>query len=123
MLYKKFATVKLDTFLRLAIICDLCFSISSLFIFRHYRTLSRVNEEPNSVGVMNQIHAALSPQAFGVIIPGGIVRTDFQPSDASGMKFALGLSGISGKDISTISEIVFFLLPGVSQPQDHGAIL
>ncbi|KAL9183603.1 hypothetical protein ACHAXT_004459 [Thalassiosira profunda] len=62
-------------------------------------------------------------QALGVLIPGGVVRTDFVPSDASGTKFTLALTGISGKDIATVSEIVFFLLPGVSLPPDKGALL
>lgn len=63
------------------------------------------------------------PQPFGVLIPGGIVRTDFTATDALGTKFALTLSGINGKDIATVSELVFFLLPGVSLPHDHGAML
>ncbi|KAL7538705.1 hypothetical protein ACHAWF_006193 [Thalassiosira exigua] len=62
-------------------------------------------------------------QVLGVLIPGGVVHTDFVPSDLSGTKFTLALTGISGKDISTVSELVFFLLPGVSLPQDHGAML
>lgn len=69
---------------------------------------------------MNQ---AQSSQVLGVLIPGGVVRTDFVPSDPSGKKFTLALSGISGRDISTVSELVFFLLPGVSLPPDHGAML
>mmetsp|Transcript_305 Transcript_305/g.607 ORF Transcript_305/g.607 Transcript_305/m.607 type:complete len:215 (+) Transcript_305:26-670(+) len=62
-------------------------------------------------------------QVLGVLIPGGVVRTDFVPSDPSGRKFTLALTGITGRDISTVSELVFFLLPGVSLPQDHGAML
>lgn len=71
---------------------------------------------------MNQTELVQS-QTFGVLIPGGVVRTDFTATDASGTKFALTLSGISGSDISTVSELVFFLLPGVSLPPDHGAML
>mmetsp|Transcript_31452 Transcript_31452/g.76057 ORF Transcript_31452/g.76057 Transcript_31452/m.76057 type:complete len:220 (-) Transcript_31452:317-976(-) len=71
---------------------------------------------------MNQVQQP-SSQVLGVLIPGGVVRTDFIPSDPSGTKFTLALTGISGKDISTVSELVFFLLPGVSLPQDHGAML
>lgn len=62
-------------------------------------------------------------QVLGVLIPGGVVRTDFVPSDPSGTKFTLALSGITGRDIASVSELVFFLLPGVSLPQDHGAII
>ena len=62
-------------------------------------------------------------QVLGVLIPGGVVRTDFVPSDPSGKKFTLALTGISGSDISDVSELVFFLLPGVPLPHDHGALL
>lgn len=62
-------------------------------------------------------------QLLGILIPGGVVRTDFAPSDASGKKFILALSGISGKDIASVSELVFFLLPGIPLPPDHGALL
>jgi len=62
-------------------------------------------------------------QALGVLIPGGVVRTDFYPTDQSGTKFSLALNGINGKDIASVSELIFFLLPGVTLPQDHGAML
>jgi hypothetical protein len=62
-------------------------------------------------------------QVLGVLIPGGVVRTDFIPSDPTGTKFTLALTGISGSDISAVSELVFFLLPGVLLPPDHGALL
>lgn len=70
---------------------------------------------------MNQ--AQQPSQVLGVVIPGGVVRTDFLPTDQSGTKFSLVLSGISGKDIASVSELIFFLLPGVNLPQDHGAML
>ena len=70
---------------------------------------------------MNQ--AQQQSQVLGVLIPGGVVRTDFTPTDSSGTKFSLVLTGISGKAIASVSELVFFLLPGVSLPEDHGAIL
>jgi hypothetical protein len=71
---------------------------------------------------MNQAQTP-SSQLLGILIPGGVVRTDFAPSDASGTKFTLALSGISGKDIASVSELVFFLLPGIPLPPDHGALL
>ena len=71
---------------------------------------------------MNQAQPQPS-QVLGVLIPGGVVRTDFIPSDSSNLKFTLALTGIAGKDISSVSELVFFLLPGVSLPPDHGAML
>mmetsp|Transcript_5808 Transcript_5808/g.12328 ORF Transcript_5808/g.12328 Transcript_5808/m.12328 type:complete len:217 (+) Transcript_5808:77-727(+) len=70
---------------------------------------------------MNQ--AQQPSQVLGVLIPGGVVRTDFLPTDNSGTKFSLVLSGISGADIASVSELVFFLLPGVNLPTDHGAML
>ena len=51
------------------------------------------------------------------------MRTDFVPTDNSGTKFSLALSGISGANIASVSELVFFLLPGVTLPTDHGAML
>lgn len=72
---------------------------------------------------MNQAQQQQSSQALGILIPGGVLRTDFVPTDPSGTKFSLALSGISGKDIASVSELVFFLLPGVSLPPDHGAML
>mmetsp|Transcript_6821 Transcript_6821/g.13935 ORF Transcript_6821/g.13935 Transcript_6821/m.13935 type:complete len:207 (+) Transcript_6821:240-860(+) len=62
-------------------------------------------------------------QVFGVVVPGGAVRTDFQPTDQTGTKFALALSGISGSSITAVSDLVFFLLPGVQLPEGHGAVL
>lgn len=62
-------------------------------------------------------------QVLGILIPGGVVRTDFIPSDPSGTKFTLALTGIAGKDIAAVSDLVFFLLPGVTLPPDHGAML
>ena len=62
-------------------------------------------------------------QVLGVLIPGGIVRTDFVPSDQSGTKFTLALTGITGVEIASVSELIFFLLPGVALPLDHGAML
>ena len=32
-------------------------------------------------------------------------------------------SGITGVEIASVSELIFFLLPGVTLPQDHGAML
>lgn len=73
--------------------------------------------------MMDQELPPQQPCVLGVLIPGGVVRTDFVPTDATGMKFSLALSGISGKDIASVSELIFFLLPGVSLPPDHGALL
>mmetsp|Transcript_2837 Transcript_2837/g.4166 ORF Transcript_2837/g.4166 Transcript_2837/m.4166 type:complete len:227 (+) Transcript_2837:96-776(+) len=71
---------------------------------------------------MNQAQQSPS-QVLGVLIPGGTVRTDFIPSDPTGTKFTLALTGINGKEIASVSELIFFLLPGVTLPPDHGAML
>jgi hypothetical protein len=69
---------------------------------------------------------ALSPSSyFGLIIPGGPVHTNFQPVDPTLTKFALSFQspGDLPSPISTVNEIVFFLLPGFSLPVDHGALI
>jgi Protein of unknown function (DUF775) len=70
---------------------------------------------------------------FGLIVPGGIVRTDFVPVDATQTKFSLSLhthaaaGGIAGAPLSSpitsIHEIVFFLLPTSSLPGNFGVLL
>ena len=73
----------------------------------------------SSIMFMNQAPS----QVFGVVVPGGVVRTDFQATDQTGTKFTLALTGISGNSIGTVSDLVFFLLPGVQLPPNHGAVL
>jgi hypothetical protein len=65
---------------------------------------------------------AAAPQVFGLLIPGRPVRTDFAPVDATNTKFALTLLTEDGNPI-TIADVVFFLLPGITLPPDHGAVL
>ena len=92
---------------------------------RHaYRSDGRATLQPQTIksNIMN-LPQPTPPQLLGILIPGGVVRTDFTPSDSSGTKFTLALSGISGKDIASVSELVFFLLPGIPLPPDHGALL
>jgi len=61
------------------------------------------------------------PHVFGLLIPGRPVRTDFIPVDPSNMKFAMTLS--PDDNPLAIADVVFFLLPGINLPPDHGAVL
>lgn len=63
-------------------------------------------------------------QSFGLIVPGGPVRTQFAPVDNTGMKFALRLNcpGDMPTPLTSVTELVFFLLPNVTLPPDHGVL-
>jgi hypothetical protein len=64
-------------------------------------------------------------QLLGFIVPGGPVRTDFVPSDASGTKYTLTLQapGDLPLPITTVTEVVCFLLPGSTLPPQHGILI
>jgi len=68
--------------------------------------------------------AAVGTQLFGVVIPGRPVRTDFVPVDASGLKWTLNMTcpGDLQSPLALVREIVFFLLPGVALPENHGVL-
>jgi hypothetical protein len=66
------------------------------------------------------MNTPLQQQLFGLLLPGQSVRTDFVPVDGSGTKFTIL---ITDADPLTISDIVFFLLPGVILPLGTGAVL
>ncbi|KAL7576000.1 hypothetical protein ACA910_000788 [Epithemia clementina (nom. ined.)] len=63
-------------------------------------------------------------QVLGIVIPGRPVRTDFAPADASGLKYTLNLTcpGDLFPPLASIREIVFFVLPGINLPADHGVL-
>ena len=63
-------------------------------------------------------------QAFGLIISGCPIRTDFTPVDASGLKFACRLTcpGDIPAPLATVSDVVLFLLPNVPLPPNHGVL-
>jgi hypothetical protein len=63
-------------------------------------------------------------QAFGLVVPGGPVRTDFTPVDSTGLKFALRLNcpGDLPTPLTSVTELVFFLLPSVPLPPDLGVL-
>jgi hypothetical protein len=63
-------------------------------------------------------------QFFGLVVPGGPVRTDFMPVDATGLKFALRLNcpGDLPTPLTSVTELVFFLLPSAPLPPDLGVL-
>lgn len=62
---------------------------------------------------------------LGFVVPGGPVRTDFAPADASGLKFTLALRapGDLPSPLSSVSDVVCFLVPGAQLPPDHGVVI
>lgn len=66
-----------------------------------------------------------APVLLGFVVPGGPVRTDFVPVDASGMKFTLALQapGDLSMPLSSVHEVVCFLLPSAPLPPDHGVLI
>ena len=62
---------------------------------------------------------------IGLVVPGGPVRTDWVPVDASGTKFSLTLSspGDLPYPITVVNELVVFLLPQSPLPPTHGILL
>mmetsp|Transcript_20323 Transcript_20323/g.23559 ORF Transcript_20323/g.23559 Transcript_20323/m.23559 type:complete len:253 (+) Transcript_20323:152-910(+) len=79
-----------------------------------------------------QQHQHQQQQVFGLIIPGKEVVTNFTPTDPSGTKFALTIpfdvstsSQNSNKHnpITSISDLVFFLLPNITLPPNSGAMI
>lgn len=61
----------------------------------------------------------------GFIVPGGPVRTDFAPVDATGMKRTLQMAspGDLPSPLASVTELVCFLWPGTQLPQDHGLMV
>jgi hypothetical protein len=79
---------------------------------------------------MQQQQPSLSSQLFGLIIPGKEVITNFAPADTSGTKYTLtipfpveAVQSNPENAITSISDIVFFLLPNVSLPPNTGAMI
>jgi hypothetical protein len=62
---------------------------------------------------------------LGLVVPGRPVRTDFVPADASGTKYALTLRapGDLPHPLTTVSEVVCFLLPNAPLPPQQGILL
>lgn len=60
---------------------------------------------------------------FGLIVPGGPLRTNFSPVDNTGLKFSMQLAAndLPGP-LPSITELVFFLLPNIPLPHNHGVV-
>lgn len=69
--------------------------------------------------------APVNNQLLGFIVPGGPVNTRFVPTDASGLKYTLQLSapGDLPLPMTTVTEVVCFLLPGAVLPPQHGVLV
>lgn len=67
----------------------------------------------------------INNQLLGFVIPGGSVHTNFLPTDASGLKYTLQLQAPGDLPIpmTTVSEVVCFLLPGATLPPQHGVLV
>ena len=71
---------------------------------------------------MSMQSSTTQQQVFGIVVPGGNVRTDFVPADASGTKFTMTLfQQRSRPDVTP--DLVLFLLPGTSLPPNMGAVI
>eukprot|EP00527_Entomoneis_sp_CCMP2396_P006188 CAMPEP_0198147694 /NCGR_PEP_ID=MMETSP1443-20131203/37314_1 /TAXON_ID=186043 /ORGANISM="Entomoneis sp., Strain CCMP2396" /LENGTH=293 /DNA_ID=CAMNT_0043812133 /DNA_START=115 /DNA_END=996 /DNA_ORIENTATION=+ len=89
---------------------------------------AQLQQQPQQQYQQQQSAAAPTPPqpVFGVVIPGRPVRTDFVPVDPlTGLKFTMNLScpGDLASPLAFIREIVFFLLPGIAFPANHGALV
>ena len=64
-------------------------------------------------------------QLLGFVVPGGPVRTDFVPADASGTKYTLTLRtpGDLPLPLTTVSEVVCFLLPNALLSPQQGILV
>jgi hypothetical protein len=92
-----------------------------------------------SMNTQQQQHHQQQPppppqMSFGLIVPGGPVRTDFVPVDGSGTKFALQLTspGDLPNPLILVNELVIFLVGGSNNdstntaavlPPNHGVLL
>ena len=76
-------------------------------------------QQPNAPPAPNA-----AQQPFGLVVPGLSVRTDFIPVDHTNLKFALKLNcpGDINVPLASITELVFFSLPNVPLPPDHGVL-
>ena len=74
---------------------------------------------------VNAAIGIVNTQLLGFIVPGGPVRTDFVPADATGLKYTLTLQapGDLPLPLTTVTEVVCFLLPGATLPPQHGILI
>jgi len=91
--------------------------------FRGSGGASSLGAPPTVTGAMNP--AAINNALLGFIVPGGPVRTDLRATDATGTKYTLTLQapGDLPLPMTTVTEIVCFLLPGATLPPQHGIMV
>ena len=73
----------------------------------------------------------LPSQVFGLIIPGKEVITNFIPADPTGTKYTLTVpfpstqtsSNNDADSLTSITDVVFFLLPNITLPPNTGALI
>ena len=64
-----------------------------------------------------------SPQLLGFVVPGGPVRTDFVVTDTTKFTLTLNAPGDLPLPISSVSDVVCFLLPNTPIPPTHGLLI
>jgi protein Hikeshi len=71
------------------------------------------------------VNGGSSSPLLGLVVPGGLVRTDWVPVDATGTKWSLTLSspGDLPCPVTVVNELVCFLLPSPLLPSNHGVLL
>ena len=67
----------------------------------------------------------INNQLLGFVVPGGPVHTNFFATDASGLKYTLQLQAPGDLPIpmTTVTEVMCFLLPGATLPPQHGILV
>jgi hypothetical protein len=90
--------------------------------FRGSGGASSLGAAPIVAGVTNPV---VNNALLGFIVPGGPVRTDFCATDATGTKYTLTLQapGDLPLPMTTVTEVVCFLLPGATLPPQHGILI
>jgi hypothetical protein len=70
------------------------------------------------------MNAPLTPQQFlGFVVPGGPVRTDFVATDPTKLTLTLNAPGDLPMPLSSVSDVVCFLLPNAPLPPTHGLLI
>ena len=63
------------------------------------------------------------PNILGFLVPGGPVRTDFIASDATKLTLTLHAPGDLPIPVSSVSDVVCFVLPNAPLPPNHGLLI
>jgi Protein of unknown function (DUF775) len=71
---------------------------------------------------MNPSSASI-PSLVGFVVPGGPVRTDFIPTSPNKLTLTLNAPGDLPTPISSVSDVVCFLLPNAPLPPTHGLLI